>query len=392
MRISDVQAIVLSEPTADLARMSWDGTQDDVVIRVTTDTGLVGIGEVDSAPEVVKAAVDTVGSHNAAWGLRELLLGEDPLHLGPLWERMYRGSMYYGRSGAGMNAMSGVEIALWDILGQATGVPVHVLLGGRFRSSARAYASLLALPEPDDTAALVAEAAAQGFTALKLGGGPLGEDADHDEALVAAARAAAPGIDLMIDLAYAWSSSGHALRMSRRLERYGLAWIEEPLAPDDVSAYVWLTERSPVPIAAGEAESSERGLLELVHRRAVDVLQPDVTRCGGFGVTHRVASAAFAAGLDCVLHCWKTGINKAAALHVTAALPHMDLMEYCLAANALQRDLTVERFPLVDGRVAVPQAAGLGVTLDPETVARHRVEEKRRPAGVVTGDGAAGTG
>ena len=368
MRITDVEALVVGEPLERIGRDSWDGSQDTVVIRVSTDEGVTGIGEVDSAPEVIRAIVESPPSMRTMWGLRELCLKEDPRQIGLLWDKLWRGTSYFGRSAAALHAISGVEIACWDILGKVTGLPVSVLLGGRYRDSVLVYASLMTPETPEETAEVVRSLAAEGFRAIKLGGGPLGRDADHDEEIVAAARAASREVDLMIDLAMTWETATHSLRMARRLEQYGLRWIEEPIWPDDLDAYVWLTDRSPVPIAAGEAESTEARLLEMIRRRAVHVLQPDITRAGGFAAVRRVVDAARLAGLDSVLHCWHTGITKAISLHLSAACRNLELLEYCVESNPIQTSVTRQQFPVVDGRVAVPTEPGLGVDLDEETV------------------------
>jgi L-alanine-DL-glutamate epimerase-like enolase superfamily enzyme len=372
MRISNVEAIVLGEPQERIAEDSWDGSQDTVVIRVSTDAGITGLGEVDSAPEVVRAIVESPPSMRTMWGLRDLAVGEDPREIGRLFEKLWRGSSYYGRSGVVLHAISGVEVACWDILGQSAGLPVSTLLGGAFRTSVPVYASLMAPEDPAETTAVVEDLVAQGFRAIKFGGGPLGRDPDSDEALVAAARAGSADVDLMIDLGMSWETPGQALRMAKRLERYGLRWIEEPIWPDDVDAYVWLTSRSPVPIAAGEAESVEARLHELIERRAVDILQPDVTRAGGFQCVRRVVDHARQAGIECVLHCYHTGITKAVSLHLTAACRNLDWLEYCVEDNPIQTTVTNEAFPVVDGEVAIPTAPGLGVTLNEETIATYR--------------------
>jgi L-rhamnonate dehydratase len=371
LKITDVRAIVLGEPLERIARDSWDGSQDTVLICVSTDAGITGVGEVDSAPEVVRAIVESPPSMRTMWGLRELCLGEDPHAIARIWRKLYRGTSYYGRAGVAMHAISGVEIALWDIVGKVSGLPVHTLLGGAHRNRVRVYASLMAAETAEETAAAVAQLAADGFTAVKLGGGPLGQDPDTDEELVAAARDAAPRIELMIDLGDSWETTGHALAMARRLERYGLRWIEEPIWPDDLDAYVWLTERSPVPIAAGEAEGTEDRLLEMIRRRAVHVLQPDITRAGGFMATRRVVDAAERSGQEVVLHCWHTGVTKAVSLHLTAACPNLHLLEYCVEDNPIQRSVTIEQFPVHDGWVDIPEASGLGVTLDERTLERY---------------------
>jgi L-rhamnonate dehydratase len=372
VRITDVEALVVGEPLERIAQDSWDGSQDTAIIRVSTDQGLTGIGEVDSAPEVVRAIVESPPSMRTMWGLRDLCIGEDPREIARLWNRLWRGSSYYGRSGVALHAISGVEIACWDILGKSVGLPVSTLLGGSQRASVPVYASLITPETPEETERVVRSLVSQGFGAIKLGGGPLGKDADHDEAIVASARAASNEVDLMIDLGMAWETTGHSLRMARRLEKYNLRWIEEPIWPDDLDAYVWLTDRSPVPIAAGEAESVEARLLEMVERRAVHVLQPDVTRAGGFLCVRRVVDAAQRAGLECVLHSWHTGITKAVSLHLTASCRNLDLLEYCVESNPIQTRVTRQDFPVVDGRVSIPTDPGLGIDLDDETIARFQ--------------------
>jgi L-alanine-DL-glutamate epimerase-like enolase superfamily enzyme len=157
MKITGVDAIVLGEPLERVARDSWDGSQDTVLIRVSTDAGITGIGEVDSAPEVVRAIVESPASMRTMWGLRELCLGEDPREIARVWRKLYRGTSYYGRSGVAMHAISGVEIALWDIVGKLSGVPVYKLLGGAHRDSVRVYASLMASDSAAETADAVAE-------------------------------------------------------------------------------------------------------------------------------------------------------------------------------------------------------------------------------------------
>lgn len=372
MRITDVEAIVVAEPIERIARDSWDGSQDAVVIRVSTDDGIVGLGEVDSSPEVVRAIVEAPPSMRTMWGLRDLCLGEDPREIARLWDKLYRGTSYYGRSGAVMHAVSGVELALWDILGRATGLPVSTLLGGACRQSVRVYASLMTPPTPEEAAEAVRSLVARGFSAIKFGGGPLGRDPAEDEAIVRAARSADAGVELMIDVGQCWDTAEHALRVARLLEPYGLRWIEEPLWPDELAPYAWLTERSPVAIAAGEAESTEARLREMVERRTVHVLQPDVTRIGGLRAGQRVVALARAAALETVLHCYNTGITKAASLHLCAASQNLPLLEYCVEDNPIQSAVTRQQFPVVDGRVMVPTEPGLGVDLDEATLERYR--------------------
>src|SRR5262249_33041904 len=206
--------------------------------RVKTDEGVTGVGEVDSLPPVVKAIVEAPPSHAIASGLKALLVGENPLEIDRLWEKMYRGSIYYGRRGPAIHAMSGIEIALWDIKGKVLGQPICRLLGGPHRTSIRAYASTLMPETPDRAGEGVGSLVGRGFQAIKLGWGPWGRDPDLDVDLARAARqAAGDGVELMFDIGLGWPNADHAIRQVRRLEEFRPYWVEEPLWPDDVAGY-----------------------------------------------------------------------------------------------------------------------------------------------------------
>ena len=373
MRITDVEAIVLRQPAVD--ESIADGSQDDLVILVHTDEGVTGIGEVDSAPEAVRALVRSPGSHAIAASLHELLVGEDPLEIERLWERMYRGLIYVGRRGIAVHAISGVDIALWDLRGKVEGKPVCELIGTPVRDRVRAYASRL-MPETEaETSEAVAELREQGFTAVKLGWGPLGRDPDHDVRLAAAARAAADGADVLIDAGHGYGAdAATAIRVARQLEELGVYWLEEPFLPDELDAYAELADAVEIRVAAGEGDATRWGFRELIERGHVDVAQPDVTRCGGISELLRIGELARARGVETVPHAWKSGIIKAASLHLNAVLPDATFQEYCVAETPINTELTVQRLPLeADGCVAVPAGPGLGVDLDPDVVERFRV-------------------
>ena len=372
MKITDVEAIILRQPDVDVSKA--DGSQDALLIRVHTDEGIIGVGEVDSLPPVVKAVVDAPPSHAIASGLRALLIGENPLEIDRLWEKMYKGSIYYGRRGPAVHAMSGIDIALWDIKGKALGQPVHRLLGGPHRPTIRAYASTLMPETPEEAGEVVAGLVGRDFTAIKLGWGPFGRNPELDVALVRAARqAAGETVELMLDIGLGWPNADHAIRMVRRLEEFHPYWVEEPLMPDDLDGYAKLADAVETRIAAGEEDATRWGFRELMDRGRVDVIQPDVTRAGGITECVRIGQLADLRGVMTVTHSWSTGIIKAASLHVLAALPRATFFEYCVQETALNQALTVERFPLEDGLVRFPDAPGLGVTIDDEVVERYRV-------------------
>lgn len=377
MKITDVEAIVLRQPALD--ESIADGSQDDLVVRVHTDSGIVGVGEVDSAPEVVKAVIEAPASHAIASGLRHVLVGQDPLNIEALWDAMYRASIYYGRRGVALHAMSGIDIALWDIKGKALGKPVSQLIGPPRRERVRAYASALMPDTQVETARKVSGLIAQyGFTAVKLGWGPLGRDAQHDVKLARAARqAAGDDVDILIDagLGYA-ADAATAIRVARELEQLGIFWLEEPFLPDELGAYAQLADSVAIKIACGEEETTRWGFLQLIEDGHVDVVQPDVTRCGGITELLRIATIAGERGRACVPHAWKSGIIKAASLHVNAVLPEAWFQEYCVAETPLNMGLTHQTFPLKDGFVEVPTAPGLGVELDPDVLERYAVGER----------------
>jgi L-rhamnonate dehydratase len=380
MLITEVEAIILRQPALDQAIA--DGSQDDLVVRVHTDAGIIGIGEVDSAPEVVKAVIEAPASHFIASGLRSILVGQDPLDVEGLWQKMYRATIYYGRRGVALHAISGIDIALWDIKGKALGQPVSQLIGTPRRSSVRAYASTLMPDTEAETARKVSGLIERhGFTAVKLGWGPLGQDAAHDVRLARAARkAAGDQVDILIDAGLGYGADAEtAIRVARELEQLGIFWLEEPFMPDELEAYAQLADTVDIRVAAGEEDTTLSGFRELVERGHVDVVQPDVTRCGGITEIVRIARYAHELGKGCVPHAWKSGIIKAASLHVNAVLADAWFQEYCVAETPLNTSLTRQTFPLKDGYADVPTAPGLGVELDPDVLERFAVGSRPLP-------------
>lgn len=367
MLITDVEATILCQPDVDDSKA--DGSQDALAIRIHTDEGITGIGEVDSLPPVIKAIVEAPPSHEIASGLKALLVGENPLETDRLWEKMYRGSIYYGRRGPAIHAISGIDIALWDIKGKVLGQPIYLLLGGPRRITVRAYASTLMPDNPRETTETVVALVARGFTAIKLGWGPLGSDPDLDVALVRAAReAAGDEIELMFDIDHGWPDADHAIQMVDRLRQYRPYWIEEPLVPDDLPGYAKLSDAISTRIAAGEQNATRWDFQQLIAEGHIDVVQPDVTRAGGISECVRIAHIADLNGVVMVPHSWSTGIIKAASLHVLAAMRQATFFEYCVQDTTLNQHLVTERFPLSDGLVSVPDGPGLGIEIDTDVV------------------------
>ncbi|WCB93450.1 D-galactarolactone cycloisomerase [Baekduia alba] len=343
---------------------------DDVVhtlVTVHTDTGLTGVGSAYSDDRLVRAAIEV---------LSPLLIGECALEPERVSEKLHQHTFWLGRGGTLTHAISGIDMALWDILGKACDQPVGRLLGGRYRDRVRPYASLL-MDEPAVLADHLAALVAQGFSAYKIGWGPFGRRSHRlDEAMVRSAREAiGPDALLMVDAGasdgfwphgYTW-----ALRTAAMLAAYDVEWFEEPLAPDDLHGYAELRRHTTVKIAGGEVLTRRQAFLPWLEARALDIVQPDVTKVGGISEQRRIARAAEDHGVAFVGHGWNTAVGLAADLQVASALPHTELVEY-KTGSAYVDDLSVEGFALDDdGMLAVPTRPGLGVTLDPDALARY---------------------
>ena len=370
MKITRVEPIHLRLPDVN---ERCDGSQETLVVKVHTDAGLVGVGEVDSSSHAAKAAIEAPLSHKICRGLAECVLGEDPVEIDRLVHRMLEGTLFFGRQGLAVQAMSGIEIALWDLFGKAVGRPVYQLLGGGFRKTFRAYASILFGDTPGETERTGRDLAKQGYRAVKFGWGPMGQSEESDLAHVRAARqGVGPDVELMVDAGLCWDTAT-AIRRARQFELFNLTWLEEPLHPDDLDGYRRLSTQSPVRIAAGEEVCDVKEFRTLMDVGGIDVVQVDVTRVGGLSRAKRIGWDSAERHRLCVNHSYKTGVNLAASLHFVAALPNTHYFEYCVEQGALRQTLTRQRFPVVDGNIAVPEEPGLGVELDEAVVDRYRV-------------------
>src|SRR6266853_4283710 len=241
--ITRVEAIHLRLP---VVNERCDGSQETLVVKVHTDAGITGVGEADSSALVAKAIVEAPLSHKICRGLAECVIGQDPFEIDRLVHHMYEGAIFFGRQGAVIQAMSGIEIALWDIVGKATGRPVYQLLGGGFKKKFRAYASILFGDTPAQTEAIGRQLAGQGYRAVKFGWGPMGESEESDIAHVRAARQGlGAGVELMVDAGLCWDTAT-AIRRAKQFGEFNLAWLEEPLHPDNLDGYARLSARAPM--------------------------------------------------------------------------------------------------------------------------------------------------
>jgi L-alanine-DL-glutamate epimerase-like enolase superfamily enzyme len=342
---------------------------DDCVhtlVAVYTDEGITGWGSAFTNDELVRAALGV---------LKPLYSGENPLEPERVSEKLHAHTFWMGRGGTITHAISGIDIAMWDILGQATGQPVGRLLGGRYRDRVRPYASLL-MREPEILAENLLAVRSQGFRAFKIGWGPFGRRSDAlDERIVRVARdAVGSEALLMVDAGasdafwprdYKW-----AARTARMLAGYDVYWFEEPLLPDNLHDYVKLRESSPVPIAGGEVLTRRQSFAPWLQSRAFDIVQPDVTKVGGISEERRIAWMAEENGVRFIPHGWNTALGLAADLHLASASRNTELVEY-LTGSPYIDDLVVGGWTLdADGMLPVPDGAGLGVSLDMDAVER----------------------
>ena len=372
MKIVDVRSVILRQPTVE---MIGDGSQDTIVILIDTDEGITGIGEVDSAPDVVKSIINMPASHMACMGLKELLIGEDPLDVERLWRKMYSKSIYYGRRSAAIHAMSGIGLALWDIIGKKLGIPVGKALGGTYRNRIQAYCSVLMPGTEAEIEELVSKHMSKGYQGMKLGWGALGESFEKDIRLVKAARKAlGPNKKLMIDIGMRWTDVKGAMRVLQAFEEQDVYWVEEPFHPDNLDGYARLRASTNVHISGGEEVGTLHEYRELLSRGCVDIVQPDLSRCGGLTVARKLIDLAEEYNAVIIPHAFKTNILMAATLQYISALPNAWYLEFCEQDTILRQTLTTPLFSIdKEGFVDIPQKCGLGVEINMDTVRKYQV-------------------
>ena len=350
------------------------------LVKVTTDAGICGYSDMETCAGVAKACVDAPRWSQEEGmecfdGLASLLIGQNPLEVERLWYRMYRGSIYYGRRGVAIQAISAIDIALWDICGKFLGQPVCILLGGKWRDKVRAYGSTLFRPTPAAMKEAVKSYVGKGFTALKFGWGVFGRDAGLDVKLVEAAREELGWKrDLLVDTGwFVERTAKEAIQVVRSLEPFTPYLIEELLHPEDYDGYRKVAEAVETRIACGEQEATEWGFQQLIERGCVDVLQPDLTRCGGLTVTRKIVHMAERANRLVIPHSWSSDLLTAASLHLTAFQRRAPFVEFSTSQGPLSRLLVKEPLRMEDGYLRVPEGPGLGVEVNDAIINEYRI-------------------
>ncbi|HET6219909.1 MAG TPA: mandelate racemase/muconate lactonizing enzyme family protein [Acidobacteriaceae bacterium] len=337
------------------------------LIVVYTDQGITGWGSAFTNDLLVEGALRI---------LEPLLIGENALEPERVTEKLHANTFWMGRGGSVTHAISGINIALWDILGKATGQPVSRLLGGRYRERVLPYASLL-MQEPQPLAAHLHAVQAQGFRAFKIGWGPFGRRSNLlDEQIVRAAReAVSDDALLMVDAGAsdAFWQQGYkwALRTADMLAEYGVKWFEEPLPPDNLADYVLLRSNARLPIAGGEVLTRRQSFVPWIQKGAFDIVQPDVTKVGGISEERRIAWMAHDHGVQFVPHGWNTALGLASDLHLASACPGSDLVEYLTGSPFIDDIVEVPWKLDSDGMLPVPSGPGLGISINPDKVEKY---------------------
>lgn len=384
MHITDIKIHIVKSPLDEPFAFSqgWVHTRSATLVEVNTNTGLTGWGEAFvqglEAPEIAAAAI----THAFA----PLLQGENPLDTERLWFDMYNRSRDFGRKGAVMAAISGIDIALWDIAGQFYNVPIYQLLGGAFRTSLQPYATgfyrLSGQGEQDRLAEEALRHFDNGFSLMKV---KLGFGVSDDIAVMKAIANALGSreVGLMVDANHAYGRQ-EALYLGEALSDYDLRWYEEPVVPEDIESYVALRSRLPMAIAGGENEHGLYGFRSLFAAGALDIAQPDIGSCGGFTAARHIMNLAMSFGVEVNPHVWGSAVAQAASVQWLAAIPNchhslyprQPVLEYDQSSHPFRRELTTASLEMREGHIAVPDKAGLGIEIRRDTIAKYKTNEE----------------
>ncbi len=383
--IARIEVIPLVVPEVD--RDDLDGLAGNVIVKIYDEAGRYGFGETDAPPDVVKSFIETATMHGWSRNIPEILGGEDPVQITALWERMYEGTFWHGRRGLGLHAIGALDIAMHDLAGKQLGLPVYKLMGGARRQHLEPYCTIYpGLAHGRSVTELMQEigrqfekALAIGFRAVKMEVlfYDLVSDAELVNLIHDGRRMLGDGITMAIDFGYRWKSWHDALWVLQRIADCNIYFAEATLQHDDLEGHARLAAMSPVRVCGAEAAAGRHEVREWIERGRVAVVQPNITRSGGLTEIRRIADMAEMAGVQVIPHGWKTGITSAAGRHFQAACPAAPYFEYVsphVFDSRLRRELTSPEATLKDGKMELPQGAGLGIELNEDLVQRLRVD------------------
>jgi L-alanine-DL-glutamate epimerase-like enolase superfamily enzyme len=388
MKITEVEPILLRGSAAYGAGASGAEATDNgdwqLLVRVATDEGLTGWSDVETLAPAAVSIISGEGMATVGFQtLGSLLMGENPLDVERLWDKLYVGSAYYGRRGIAMHCISAIDNCLWSIRAQAAGVPLAQLLGGRRRNRILAYASTLFRSTPEGMIEAAEGYIAKGYRAVKFGWGVFGQDPGRDRELVAAARQAlGPDRFLMVDPGWYPTVTPNRMQPRSRADNevlcqwlgdFGVRWVEDFIHPENFEEYAAVRASSPVPIAAGEQVATHWEFARFIESGCVDVIQPDLTRCGGLTVASQVAQMATRAGIDLVPHSWLTHLLTGYSLQLIATLPRAQFVEFNVSQSPLTAGIAPTSLTLdADGCITIPNGVGIGIDVDTDFIDAHR--------------------
>ena len=379
MKITNVIAhqltVAVNEPFTS-ARGQYYKSKGALVVEIVTDEGIVGWGDCYGPAAVSRSVIESL--------YKPALIGQDPFNVEVIWEMLYNKIKDYGLSGMTISALSGVDIALWDIIGKACNQPIHRLIGGAFRSKVQAYATGFYFKNFDRLNEEAVEEAlgytSQGFKAIKMKIG-LGNHKKDIARVAAVRKAVGDDVEIMVDANHSFTVP-QAINIGRELEHLGVSWFEEPISPEDSEGYVEVTRALDIAIAGGENEFTKYGFRRILAARSMDIVQPDVCAAGGITECKKIAALAQASAIACVPHAWGTAIGLAATVHFLASLPDTPmclfpvppLLEYEQTFNPFRDELAKEPIVHKGGYVDVLTKPGLGIEIDRAVLDKYRVK------------------
>ena len=381
MKITDVKTYILRYQLREEEifgySQGWYTSRTAMIVEVDTNEGITGVGEAFGPPEVISAIIEHV--------YKPYLIGKDPMDREVIWEELYNKLRDHGQKGLSIEAISGIDIALWDIIGKSLNVPIHKLLGGTYRDKIKVYATGFYRKkthhQPENLVKEAIRYVENGFKAFKI---KIGFDLKEDVTTVKAVREAiGDDILIMIDANHAYDAST-AIKIGRKMEPYEIYWFEEPVPPEDIEGYIEVKKALNIPIAAGEAEFTKFGFRHLISSKAVDIVQPDCCVTGGLTEAKKIATLAHTWNIQCIPHVWGSAIAMAAALQLIAVLPTCPLslnprepiFELDQSPNIFRENLVTEPLKIKDGYIEIPKKPGLGVTLNRDFLKRYWLKIK----------------